>query len=113
MQLLPASSHLSDSQGEIPQSQACAEHLIVSCRVTSFLSVAFLTPGSGMAKKSGSGIWIRIRDEQPRLELRNHFFGFDADPGSGMEKIQTRYPGWKKVGSEINIPDPQHCLLYC
>ncbi len=50
MQLLPASAHLSDSQGEIPQSQACAEHLIVSCRVTSFLSVAdpesgaFLTP---------------------------------------------------------------------
>ncbi len=32
MQLLPASSHLSDSQGEIPQSQACAEHLIVNCR---------------------------------------------------------------------------------
>jgi hypothetical protein len=31
---------------------------------------------------------------------------FDADPGSGMEK---RDPGWKKVGSDINIPDPQHC----
>ncbi len=42
------------------------------------------------------------------------------DPGSGMEKIRIRDPGWKKVGSGIrdekmldpgsgiNIPDPQH-----
>jgi hypothetical protein len=33
---------------------------------------------------------------------------FDMDPGSGMEKIRFRDPGWKKVGSEISIPDPQH-----
>ncbi len=42
---------------------------------------------------------------------------FDADRGSGMEKIRIRDginldmdPGWKKEGSEINITDPQHCL---
>jgi hypothetical protein len=33
---------------------------------------------------------------------------FDADPGSGMGKIRIRDPGWKKFGSGINIPDPQH-----
>jgi hypothetical protein len=70
----------------------------------------FLTPGSG------------IRDEQPGsyfLELRNHFFCFfrvkilkffNEDPGSGMETVWIRDPGWKKVGSGINIPDPQHWI---
>jgi hypothetical protein len=45
---------------------------------------------------------------------------FDADPGSGMEKIRIRDLGWKKFGSGIrdgknsdpgsgiNISDPQH-----
>jgi hypothetical protein len=65
-------------------------------------SGAFLTPGSGMGKKSGSR--IRIGNEQPGSyfrELRNHFFGvkilkfFYADPGwekcgSRMEKIRIR-----------------------
>jgi hypothetical protein len=75
-----------------------------------------------MGRKSavGSGIW----DEQPGsyfLELRNHFVFlgrgvkilqfFDADLGSGMETVQIRDPGWKKVRSGINIPDPQHCFL--
>jgi hypothetical protein len=59
-----------------------------------------------MGKKSGSGSGIRY--EQLRsyfLELRKDFFWvkifkfFDADPG------------WKKVGSGINIPDPQHCII--
>jgi hypothetical protein len=31
------------------------------------------------------------------------------DQGSGMETVRIRDPGWKKVGSGINIPDPQHC----
>jgi hypothetical protein len=31
---------------------------------------------------------------------------FDAD--AEMEKIRIRDPGWKKYGSGINIPDPQH-----
>jgi hypothetical protein len=73
---------------------------------------AFLTPGSGMGRKSASG--SGIRDEQPGsyfLELRNNFvvfFGvkilkfFDEDPGSGMEtvrirdgkrRIRDKYPG--------------------
>jgi hypothetical protein len=49
-----------------------------------------------MGKETGSG----LRDEKPGSyfrELRNQFFGlnsvlklFDADPGSGMEKIQIR-----------------------
>jgi hypothetical protein len=30
---------------------------------------------------------------------------FDADTGSGMENSNT---GWKKFGSGINIPNPQH-----
>ncbi len=29
---------------------------------------------------------------------------------NGMETIRIRDPGWKKVGSGINIPDPPHCL---
>jgi hypothetical protein len=73
----------------------------------------------GGKSASGSG----IRDEQPGSyfqELRNHFFVFlgvkilkffDADPGSGMETVRIRDPGWKKVGSGIKILDPQHCLL--
>jgi hypothetical protein len=43
-------------------------------------SDAFLTPGSGMGRKSRSGIFLTL------------------DPGSGMEKFR----------SGINIPDPQH-----
>ncbi len=70
---------------------------------------------------TGSG----IRDEEPGsyfLELRNHifaFFGvkilefFDEDPGSGMETVRIRDPGWKKVGSGIrdgDSSDPPHWL---
>jgi hypothetical protein len=70
-----------------------------------------------MGRKSASG--SGIRDEQTGsyfLELRNHFFGLKylnslvriRDLGSGMETVLIRDPGWKKVGSGINIPDPQH-----
>jgi hypothetical protein len=70
-----------------------------------------------MGKKSGSG--SGIRDEQPRsyfLELRNHVFGLKylnslmriRDTGSGIRDGNNLDPGWKKVGSGINIPDPQH-----
>jgi hypothetical protein len=62
-------------------------------------SGAFLT---GMGKKdSGSGFGMWIRDEQPRSYflgcLESIFLGeilqfFDADPGSGMEKIWIRVP---------------------
>jgi hypothetical protein len=36
---------------------------------------------------------------------------FDADPGSGMEKIRIRDPEWKKFGAGIGgkHPGSQHC----
>jgi hypothetical protein len=69
-----------------------------------------------MDKKSGSGSGIRIRDPNPGSEsgmnnpdhisesLETYFWVkilkfFDADQGSGMEKI--RDPGWNKFGSGI------------
>jgi hypothetical protein len=64
-------------------------------------SSGLLTPGSGMGKKSESV--SGIGDEKPGSyfrELKNNFFlvkilkFFDVDPG------------WKNVGSPINIPDP-------
>ncbi len=60
-----------------------------------------------MGKKSGSG--SGIRDEQPGsyfLELRNQFFGLKYL----NSLMRIRDPGWKKVGSGINIPDPQHWI---
>jgi hypothetical protein len=61
-------------------------------------------------KNVGSG----IRDKHPGsyfLELRNHFFFaffyvkilkfFDEDPGSGMESVRIRDPGWSQFGSVI------------
>ena len=71
-----------------------------------------------MSRKSASG--SGIRDEQPGsyfLELRNHFLGilihifFDVDPGSGMETIRIRDPGWKKVGSGIRDKQPGSATL--
>ncbi len=62
-------------------------------------------------------------DEQPGSyfsELKKPFFCFfwglkylnslmrTRDPGSGMETVRIRDPGWKKVGSGINISDPPH-----
>jgi hypothetical protein len=84
----------------------------------------FLTPGSGIrdGRKSASG--SGIRDEQPGsyfLELKNHFFAFfgvkihkffDEDPGSGMEKVRIRDPGWKKVGSRIRDKHPGSATLW-
>jgi hypothetical protein len=84
---------------------------------------AFLTPGSGIrdGRKSASG--FGIRDEQPGsnfLELRNHFFAFlgvkihkffDEDPGSGMETVRIRDPGWKIVGSGIRDKHPGSATL--
>jgi hypothetical protein len=45
--------------------------------------------------------------------LRNHFWDkipkfFDADPGSGKDKIRIRDGKNLDPGSGINIPDPQH-----
>jgi hypothetical protein len=93
-------------------------------------SGVFLTPGSGMGKKSGFESSIRIRDEQPGShfrELISHFWrlkylsslmgirdGKNSDPGSGKIRIRDREKS--DQGSGINIPDPQHwknSLLFC
>jgi hypothetical protein len=64
-------------------------------------SGAFLNSGSGIrdGKKSGSG--SRMNNLDHISELKNNFLVeilkfFDAAPGSGMEKICIRDPGWKK-----------------
>jgi hypothetical protein len=70
-----------------------------------------------MGKKSGSRSGIRIRDEDldPISESLEPIFWvkilkfFDADPGSGMEKIRIWDPRQKKFGSgteKIRIQDP-------
>ncbi len=65
---------------------------------------AYLTPGSGMGKKSGSGSGMNNPDHISE-SLESIFWGnilkfFYTDPGSGMgkfgpgmEKIRIRYPG--------------------
>jgi hypothetical protein len=73
-----------------------------------------------MGKKSGSG--IRIQDERPGSyfrELKKQFLGLKYL----NSLMRIRDPGWKQFGSgirdgkksdpgsEINIPDPQHCLV--
>ncbi len=66
-----------------------------------------------MGKKTGSVSGMNKQDHNSE-SLENQFFGvkilklFDADPGSGIKKIQIRDPGWKKFGSGINIPDPRN-----
>ncbi len=57
------------------------------------------SPGSG----SGS-----VKNEYGSTTLVKILKFFDKDPGSGMETVRIRDPGWKKVGSGINIPDPPH-----
>ncbi len=61
--------------------------------------VPFLTPGSGMGKKSGSG---SVLDNPDHIsESLETIFGVkilqfsDVDPGSGMGKIRIGDPGWK------------------
>jgi len=62
-------------------------------------SGAFLTPGSGMGKKLGSG-----RNEQPGSNT------WILWCGSGIRDGNNSDPGYEKVWSGINMPDPQHCL---
>jgi hypothetical protein len=59
---------------------------------------------------TGSGFGMNNQDHISK-SLKNKYSGkilkfFDVNPGSGMEKIRILDPGWKKVGSGINIPDP-------
>ncbi len=64
-------------------------------------SGAFLTPGSGIQDPG----WVKNRNPDPGWTLGSYFRElknifqlkilkfFDADPGSGMEKIRIRDPG--------------------
>jgi hypothetical protein len=36
---------------------------------------------------------------------------FDAHPDSGSGTLLNLDPGWKKLGSGTNIPDPQHYIF--
>jgi hypothetical protein len=62
-----------------------------------------------MGKKSGSGPGMNNLDHISELK----YLFFDADPGSGLEKIRIRMIRDVKnsdpdPGSGINILDPQH-----
>ena len=65
------------------------------------------TPGTGIRDGSNQD---PDRDEQPGSyfrELKKQFFGLKY-----LNSLMwIRDPGWKKVGSGIIIPDPQHWLL--
>jgi hypothetical protein len=78
-------------------------------------SSAFLTAGIGMGKKSGSGSGMNNQDHIS-WSLENIFWVkifkfFDVDPGSGIQDENFGF-GMEKVGSGINIPDPQHCVQF-
>jgi hypothetical protein len=88
-------------------------------RIRDLGSGAFLTPGSGLGKKSGSDMGSRSEmnnTDNISESLKTIFWVkilkvFMVDPGFGMEKIRIWSPEGKKSypGSGINIPDPQHC----
>jgi hypothetical protein len=55
---------------------------------------------------------IRIRNEQPGSYFREHRNSFWVKIHKFLTRIQdgkNSDSGWKKLGSGINIPDPQHC----
>jgi hypothetical protein len=63
-------------------------------------------PGSGSGKNNPDHI-SKSLETIFRVKILKFF---NADPRYLMAKIRMRDPGWKKFGSRINIPDPQHCL---
>ncbi len=78
-----------------------------------------MTPGSGMGRKLASGSGMNNPDHI-FLSLETIFFCFlgvkilkffDEDPGSGMETVRIRDPGWKKVGSGIRDKHPGSATL--
>ncbi len=98
-------------------------YTVLRIRIQDPGSGAFLTPGSGMGKKSGSGSGMNNPDHISEcFELI--FWGynikfFDAYQRSRIEEFGTGIRDGKKMGfgirdkhpgSRINIPDPQHWL---
>ncbi len=73
-------------------------------------SGGFFTPGSGMVKKSRSGMNILYHfSESLEKALRAKKLKFyDVDPGSGIFLALDPGSGMEKFGSGINIPYPQH-----
>jgi len=68
-----------------------------------------------MGRKSASGSGMKNPDHIFK-SLETIFFVtilkfFDADPGSGMETVRIRDPGWKKVGSGILDKHPGSATL--
>ncbi len=64
-----------------------------------------------MGKKlGGSGTGMNNLDHRYFLELGNHFVGLKYFNSLMRirDEIRILDAGWKKVGSGINIPDPQH-----
>jgi hypothetical protein len=82
-------------------------HFLAVLRIRILDPVPFCPLDQRSGTQNGQKIRIRIRDEQPRSyfrELRTIFW-------VKMLKFFNAEPGWKKFGSCINIPDPQHCFL--
>jgi hypothetical protein len=87
---------------------------VVQIRIRDQVPFRPLDLGSGMGKKLGSGSGMNNPDHISE-SLETIFWVkilkfFDADPGSGMEKIRIRDGRNSDPGSGINIPDPQHCM---
>jgi hypothetical protein len=88
---------------------------MIGCGVASVAdpgSDAFLTPGSGMGKKSGSGSGRNSPDHISE-SLENNYLFFDADPGSekfgsGMEKIRIQDPGKHPGSATLGVADLYH-----
>ncbi len=60
----------------------------------------------GWVKKTGSGSGMNNR------ELRNKFFGLKyINHLMRIRDGKNSAPVWKRFGSGINIPDPQHCFV--
>ncbi len=73
-----------------------------------------LAPGSGMKKIQSQDLGSGIRDVHVIFEILVSVFGlkilkfFFADPDPGSCQPWIRDPGWEKIVSGLNIPDPQH-----
>ncbi len=108
-----------DSWRAYPYHWAWLPYAKVSASLTTSVadpgSGAFSTPGSGMGKKSGSGSGMNNPDRIFR-EFKINFLGlkylgtfFDADPGSGLEKILIRdkHPG----SATLRTSSPRSCVF--